>query len=80
MSDMGLLYTKLYLDFDSSEWEQTSNDPAMFRAKTKDVSLDIEDTSHKAYRLVFKKGGAVSVLRVSGKFRITWNEDDVLPQ
>lgn len=78
MSHMGLLYTKLYLDFDSEEWQQTSNDPVMFKARKKDIFLDIEDTSHKTHRLVFKQGGAVGVLRVSGRFRITWDEDDIV--
>ncbi len=77
---MGLLYTKLYMDFDSAQWEQVSNDPVKFRARTDDVPLDIEDTSHKPYRLIFKKGGTVDVLRVTGKFRVTWSNDDATLQ
>ena len=75
---MGLLYTKLYIDFDSEEWQQISNDPVVFQAQKKDVFLDIEDTSHKAHRLVFRQGGTVGVLRVSGRFRITWDADAVV--
>lgn len=76
---MGLLYTKLYLDFDSDQWEQVANDPVTFRARADGTTLDVDDTSHKAYRLVFREGGTVSVMRVTGKFRIRWDEDDILP-
>ena len=75
---MGLLYTKFYLDFDEDEWKQVSNDPIVFRAVRDDVTLDIEDTSHKSYKLHFKEGGTIKVFRVTGKFRLTWNDEGVL--
>ena len=74
---MGLLYTKFYMDFDNTEWAQVSNNPIVFQTVKKDVSLEIEDTSHKSFRLNFKKGGKLNMFRVTGKFRITWDDDDV---
>lgn len=78
ITGMGLLYTKFYLDFDSSDWKQTANDPVEFQTTTDSVTLDIEDTSHKPYRLTFKNGGKIRILRVTGKFRITWDNDDII--
>jgi len=75
---MGLLYTKFYMDFDEEEWKQISNDPIVFQTIKDDVSLEIEDTSHKTYKLNFKKGGKLKMFRVTGKFRLTWDNDDVL--
>ena len=75
---MGLLYTKLYLDFDPGHWEESATDPVTFRARADGAVLDIDDTSHKAHRLVFRKGGTVSVMRVTGKFRVRWGEDSIL--
>ena len=75
---MGLLYTKFYMDFEESEWNQISNNPIIFQTTKDNVTLDIEDTSHKAYKLNFKKGGKLQMFRVTGKFRLTWNNDDVL--
>ena len=75
---MGLLYTKFYMDFEESEWNQISNNPIIFQTTKDNVTLDIEDTSHKAYKLNFKKGGKLQMFRVTGKFRLTWNDDDVL--
>ncbi len=53
---MGLLYTKFYMDFDEEGWKQISNDPIVFQTIKDDVSLEIEDTSYKSYKLNFKKG------------------------
>ena len=75
---MGLLYTKFYLDFDSDEWKSVSNEPIVFQTIKEDVTLDIEDTSHKSYKLHFKEGGKIQMFRVTGKFRLTWNDDDVV--
>ena len=47
---MGLLYTKFYVDFDNEEWTQISNDPIVFQTKKDNVSLEIEDSSHKTYK------------------------------
>ena len=73
---MGLLYTKFYMDFDQEDWKQISNDPIVFEAVGDDVSLEIEDTSHKSYKLRFKKGGKIQMFRVTGKFRLTWDDED----
>ena len=63
---MGLLYTKFYMDFDENEWKQISTNPI------------IEDTSHKSYKLIFKNGAKFHMFRVTGKFRLTWNNDDIV--
>lgn len=75
---MGLLYTKFYLDFDNEHWKQISNDPIVFQALKNDVTLEIEDDSHKSYKLHFKEGGKLNMFRVTGKFRLTWNDDDLV--
>jgi len=75
---MGLLYTKFYLDFDKNEWKQISNNPIVFQTLHDGVSLDIEDSSHKSYKLNFKEGGKLHMFRVTGRFRLTWDDDDIL--
>ena len=75
---MGLIYTKLYMDFDKPDWTQISNDPIVFQTIKDDVTLEINDTSLKSYKLNFKKGGKLNMFRVTGKFRLTWNDDDIL--
>jgi len=76
---MGLLYTTFYTDFEEDEWDQISNNPAKFQTIKDDVTLDIEDLSHKTYKLNFKKGGTIEMLWVVGrKYRFIWNDDDLL--
>ena len=75
---MGLLYTKFYLDFEPDQWKQVSTNPIIFQAIDDNVTLDIEDTSQNSYKLKFKKGGKLQLFRVVGKFRLTWDDEDVL--
>ena len=65
------------LDFDNEEWTQISNDPIVFQTKKDNVSLEIEDSSHKTYKLIFKNGAKLSMFRVTGKFRLTWDDEDL---
>ena len=78
MRVMGLLYTKFYIDFDPEDWKQISTNPIIFEALEDNVFLDIEATSQNNYKLKFKKGGKLEMFRVVGKFRLTWDDDDVL--
>ncbi len=73
---MGLLYTKLYVDFEPEEWKQISVTPVTFESLKDNVSLEIMDTSQNSYHLQFKKGGKINLLRVVGKFRLTWDDGD----
>ena len=66
------------MDFDEGEWNQISVDPIVFQTIKDNVSLEIEDTSHKSYKLNFKEGGKLNMFRVVGKFRLTWDDEDVL--
>ncbi len=77
---MGLLYTKLYLDFEPDEWKQISTNPVTFETIEDDVTLEIMDTSANSYHLQFKKGGKLNLFRVVGKFRLTWDDEDLIKQ
>ena len=75
---MGLLYTKLHLDFEPDQWRQVSSSPPTFESLHEEVFLEIMDTAQKSYRIQFKKGGRLNVLPVVGKFRLTWEDEDVI--
>ena len=66
------------MDFDKEEWKQVSNNPIVFQTIKEGVNLEIEDTSHKSYKLNFKEGGKINMFRVTGKFRLTWDDEDIL--
>ncbi|HET9009529.1 MAG TPA: hypothetical protein VFN17_05365 [Nitrosarchaeum sp.] len=75
---MGLLYTKFYLDFDPNEWKEVSRNPVIFETISDNVSLEIYDTSQNLYKLKFRKGGRLQLFRVVGKFRLTWDDKDII--
>ena len=75
---MGLLYTVHYLDFSSESWKLVSNSPAIFEAIVDNVTLNIRDISHRDYKIVFKKGGKIEYMRSIGKYRLKWNDEDLV--
>lgn len=75
---MGLLYTKFYIDFEPTEWKELSSNPVIFETIVDGVSLEIYDTSQNSYKLKFRKGGKIQIFRVVGKFRLTWDDNDLI--
>ena len=75
---MGLFHTVRYLDFSPESWKLVSNNPAIFEAVADNVVLNIRDMSHVDHKLVFKKGGKIEYMRSIGKYRLRWNDDDLV--
>lgn len=72
---MGLVYTTQYIDFEQEDWNQVKNNPPEFESKKDGVTLEIPDVNQKLYKIKFKKGAIVKCFRVTGKFRITWDDE-----
>jgi len=75
---MGLVHTIRYLDFSSESWKLVSNNPTIFETIVDNVVLEIRDTSHRENKLVFKKGGKIEYMRSVGKYRLRWNDEDLV--
>jgi len=75
---MGLLYTVHYLDFSSESWKLVSNNPTVFETVIENVVLKIRDISHREHELVFKKCGRIEYMRSIGKYRLKWNNEDLV--
>ena len=75
---MGLLHTVHYLDFSPESWKLVSNNPAIFEAIVDNVTLNIRDISHRDHKMVFKKGGKIEYMRSIGKYRLKWNDEDLV--
>ena len=75
---MGLFQTVRYLDFSPESWKLVSNNPAIFEAVSDNVVLNIRDMSHVDHKLVFKKGGKIEYMRSIGKYRLRWNDEDLV--
>ena len=75
---MGLAYTIHYLDFSSEFWRLTSNTPTIFETIVDNVILNIRDISHSEHKLMFKKGSKIEYMRSIGKYRLKWNDVDLV--
>ena len=75
---MGLFYTIHYLDFSPESWKLISNNPTIFETVVENVVLDIRDISHKERKLIFKKGSRVEYIRSVGKYRLKWDDVDLI--
>ena len=75
---MGLIHTVQYLDFSPEFWKIVSNNPTIFEAMDDSTVLHIRDLSHRERKLVFKKGSRIEYIRSVGKYRLRWNDDDLL--
>ena len=75
---MGLVYTIHYLDFSSEFWKLTSNNPTIFETIIDNVVLNIRDTSQNEHKLMFKKGSRIEYMRSIGKYRLNWNDVDLV--
>tara|TARA_B100001750_G_C15393747_1_gene538860 strand:+ start:280 stop:510 length:231 start_codon:yes stop_codon:yes gene_type:complete len=75
---MGLIHTVQYLDFSPEFWKIVSNNPTIFEAMDDSTVLHIRDISHRERKLVFKKGSRIEYIRSVGKYRLRWNDDDLL--
>ena len=75
---MGLLHTLHYLDFSPESWKLISNNPTIFETLVGNTVLDIRDISHREHKLVFKKGGRIEYIRSVGKYRLKWDDIDLI--
>ena len=75
---MGLVHTTQYLDFPSESWKILSNNPTIFEALDDNLILNIRDVSHRELKLVFKKGGRIEYMRSVGKYRLKWDDIDLI--
>ena len=75
---MGLVYTIHYLDFSSEFWKLVSNNPTIFETIVDNAVLNIRDTSHREHKLMFKKGSRIEYIRSVGKYRLKWDDVDLI--
>ena len=75
---MGLVYTIHYLDFSSEFWKLMSNNPTVFETIVDNAVLNISDISHREHKLMFKKGSRIEYMRSIGKYRLKWNDVDLV--
>ena len=75
---MGLIHTMRYLDFPTDSWKQISVNPTIFEVISNGTVLEIYDVSLKVRKLTLRKGAKIKYMRSVGKYRLTWNDEDLV--
>mgnify|MGYP001331540351 FL=1 len=75
---MGLIHTMRYLDFPTDSWKQVSVNPTIFEVISNGTVLEIYDVSLKVRKLTLRKGAKIKYMRSVGKYRLTWNDEDLV--
>ena len=75
---MGLLHTTRYLDLPTDSWKQVSVNPTIFEVISNGTVLEIYDVSLKVRKLTLRKGAKIKYMRSVGKYRLTWNDEDLV--
>ena len=75
---MGLIHTMRYLDFPTDSWKQVSVNPTIFEVISNGTVLEIYDVSLKVRKLTLRKGAKIKYMRSVGKYRLTWNDEDLI--
>ena len=67
---MGLIHT--------NHWKQISSNPTVFEAIVDNAVIELRDTGHKEQKIVFKNGGQIKYIRSIGKYRLSWDDEDLV--
>ena len=62
----------------NESWKLLSNNPTIFETVVDNVVLAIRDISHREQKLVFKKGSKLEYMRSIGKYRLKWDDEDLM--
>ena len=75
---MGLIHAMRYLDFPTDSWKLVSVNPTIFEVISNGTVLEIYDVSLKVRKLTLRKGAKIKYMRSVGKYRLTWNDEDLV--
>ena len=74
---MGSLYTAQYFDLKLDEWKRTFKFPVNFECMRDSCTIEIVDLEGKTHKMAFQKGGTMKFEKIEGKFRLSWNDNDL---
>ncbi len=75
---MGSLDTAQYFDLKLDEWKRTFGFPVNFECLRDSCTIEIVDLEGKTHKMTFQKGGTMKFEKIEGKFRLSWNDNDMI--
>jgi len=75
---MGELFTMAFADFKGDEWKITKGLPVILECLKDNSMIEIMDIDDKIRKMTFRQGGKIFIDKIEDKYRIYWNDDDLI--
>ena len=75
---MGELFTAVLADFNEDEWKLIKELPVILECLKDNSMIEIIDIDGKVHKMTFQQGGQIVVDKIEDKYRIYWNDDDLI--
>jgi len=75
---MGELFTAVLADFKEDEWKIVKERPVILECLKDNSMIEIIDIDGKIHKMTFQQGGQIGIDEIEDKYRIYWNDDDLI--
>ncbi len=67
-----------YAAFKEDEWKIIKELPVILQCLKDNSMVEIIDIDDKIHKMTFQQGGQIVVDKIEDKYRIYWNDDDLI--
>lgn len=75
---MGSLFTMKYVNFKLDEWKKNQGLLVNFECLKDNSIIELVDYENKIHKITFRKGSKFVVDKIEGKYKIYWNDNDLI--
>ncbi len=75
---MGELFSAVLADFKGDEWKLIKEHPVTLECLKDNSMIEIIDIDGKIHKMTFQQGGKISIDEIEDKYRVYWNDDDLI--
>ena len=75
---MGELFSAVLADFKGDEWKITKEHPVILECLKDNSMIEIIDIDGKIHKMTFQQGGKIFIDEIEDKYRVYWNDDDLI--
>ena len=75
---MGRLSSLKYAAFKEDEWKIIKELPVILQCLKDNSMIEIIDIDGKIHKMTFQQGGRISIDEIEDKYRVYWNDDDLI--
>ncbi len=75
---MGELFTAVLADFKEDEWKIVKERHVILECLKDNSMIEIIDIDGKIHKMTFQQGGQIGIDEIEDKYRVYWNDDDLI--